>query len=110
MAEEKGRWLRVTAITAAAVAAAGAVAVLIVRDQMRRHQRNLFHASPFRRIAALEHLARQTGSIDLLNVLRDYIAWEPRSVLRNRAGVIQARMAEEVTAAADGLPTGESVG
>jgi hypothetical protein len=108
MAEEKGRWIRVTAIAAAAVAAAGAVAVLVVRDQMHRHQRNLFHASPFRRMAALEHLARQPGSIDLLNMLRDYIEWEPRVMLRNRATAVQARMADEVVAAeASGLAAGE---
>lgn len=110
MAEDKQRWIRITAIAMVAVGVASAVAALVVQDQIRRHQRNLFHESPIRRMAALEHLSRQPGSVDLLNLLRDYIAWEPRALLRNRACAVQARMAEEVVETeAGGLSVGESL-
>jgi recombination protein RecR len=36
-----------------------AVAALLVKDQIRRQQRNLFHPSALRRMAALEHVSRQ---------------------------------------------------
>jgi hypothetical protein len=110
MGEEKRRWIRITAIAVAAVGVASAVAAWVVQDQIRRHQRNLFHESPIRRMAALEHLSRQRGSVDLLNLLRDYIAWEPRTLLRNRATALQDRMADEVAGdAAQNLPAGESL-
>lgn len=97
MDQETRRWVKITAVTAAAVGVAGAVAALVVRDQIHRQQRNLFHPSALRRMAALEHVSRQHGSVDHLNLLRDYIAWEPRRLLRNRARALMERMGEEVT-------------
>lgn len=96
MDEQTRRWLRMTGVTALAVAAAGAVAALLVRDQVKRQQRNLFHSASLRRIAALEHISRQRTSVDYLNLLRDYIAWEPRKLLRNRARAIVERMEREI--------------
>jgi hypothetical protein len=96
MDEDTKRWLRITGITALAVAAAGTVAALLVRDQVHRQQRNLFHPASLRRIAALEHVSRQRTSVDYLNLLRDYIAWEPRKLLRNRARAIIDRMEREI--------------
>lgn len=98
MSEDTKRWVRIAGITTAAVVVAGTVAALLVRDQIHRHQRNLFHGSAIRRMAALEHLSNQHGSIDLLNLLRDYIAWEPRRLLRNRAQALFDRMATEAEA------------
>jgi hypothetical protein len=92
MEKESRRWFRVTLVTALAVTAVGAVTVLLVRDQIRRHQKNLFHPQALRRAAALEHISRQGPSIDHLNVLRDYVAWEPRKLLRNRAEAILEQM------------------
>jgi hypothetical protein len=46
-------------------------------------------------MAALEHVARQRPSVDHINLLRDYIAWEPRQLLRNRARTIVERMEGE---------------
>lgn len=92
MGDDTKRWLRITGITALAVAAAGTVAALVVRDQISRQQRNLFHPSALRRMAALEHVSRQRASVDHLNLLRDYIAWEPRRLLRNRARTLVDRM------------------
>jgi hypothetical protein len=95
MTEETKRILRITAITAGAVAVAGALATLLVRDQINRQRRNLFNPRSFRRMAALEHIARQDASIGDINLLRDYISWEPRRLLRNRARAIVTRMEEE---------------
>jgi hypothetical protein len=92
MEKESKRWLRVTLVTALAVTAVGALTVLLVRDQIQRHQKNLFHPHALRRAAALEHISRQGPSIDHLNVLRDYVAWEPRKLLRNRAEAILEQM------------------
>ena len=92
MGEETRRVLKITGITALAVAAVGTVAALVVRDQISRQRRNLFNPLALRRLAALEHVARQEPSVDHITLLRDYIAWEPRGLLRNRARAIVARM------------------
>ncbi len=85
-------------ITVLAAAAAGAIAALIIRDQIARHRRNLFSSGVVRRLAALSHMSRQPASVDAIRLLRDFIAWEPRRMLRNRAKAIVARMEEEVRA------------
>ncbi len=100
MTDDTRRWLRIAGISAAAVAAAAGVAVLIVRDQMHRQQRNLFHPSALRRMGALGYISRQRASVDLLNLLRDYIAWESRKLLRNRARAVVDRMEREIDALA----------
>lgn len=99
MNDETRRIFRITGITAVAVAVAGTVAALLVRDQISRHRRNLFNPRSLRRMAALQHIARQDASIDDINLLRDYISWEPRRMLRNRARAIVARMEEQARAA-----------
>jgi hypothetical protein len=91
--------LRVAGITVLAAAAAGAVAALVIRDQISRHQRNLFSPKALRRLAALGHMSRQPASVDNIRVLRDFVAWEPRKLLRTRARAIAARMEEEVAQA-----------
>jgi hypothetical protein len=99
MEGEMKRWVKVTLFTGLAVVAVSAMATFLVRDQIRRQRRNLFHPRALRRVAALEHISRQQASVDHLNLLRDYIAWEPRKLLRNRARVILERMEREVAAA-----------
>lgn len=89
------RILRITGITALAAGVAGAVAVLLVRDQISRQRRNLFNPLSLKRMAALEHMARQRPSVDHITLLRDYINWEPRKLLRNRARSIVERMEQE---------------
>lgn len=101
MTDEQKRWIRITGIAVAAVAVAGGVAALLVRDQIGRQQRNLFHSSALRRMGALEHISRQEASVDLLYLLRDYIAWEPRQLLRNRARAQLERVEREVRARED---------
>jgi len=91
--------LRVAGITVLAAAAAGAVAALVIRDQITRHQRNLFSPKALRRLAALGHMSRQPATVDNIRVLRDFIAWEPRKLLRTRARAVVARMEEEAAQA-----------
>ena len=87
--------LKVAGVTLAAVAAAGALAALLVRDQMDRHQRNLFSPYPLKRLACLGHMARSEATVEDINLLRDYVAWEPKRLLRNRARVILGRMEDQ---------------
>lgn len=103
MEDETKRLLRVTGIAAAAVVVVGAVAALLVRDQMSRHRRNLFDPLAIRRMAALGHVARQDPSVDHINLLRDYVAWEPRRLLRERAAAIVQRMEQRALELAGSL-------
>lgn len=89
------RTLRITLVTVAAAGVAGAVAALIVRDQISRHRRDLFSPSAVRRLAALQYMSREETTVDNITLLRDFIAWEPKSMLRNRARAIVRRMEEE---------------
>jgi hypothetical protein len=73
------RTLKTAVITVAAAAAAGALVALIIRGQISRHRRDLF--SP-----------------------RDFISWEPRNSLRERARAIVDRMMSE--AGGLGIPAG----
>ena len=85
----KGRtlaWIVVGVGTAAAVAA------LLLRDQIARHRRDLFSPHPLRRLAALGYLATAEPSVESVHLLRDFLAWEPRPLLRRRAGQILQRM------------------
>ena len=92
---EGSRTLRIVGLTALVLAAIGVLATLFVRDQISRQRRNLFNPFTLRRVAALEHVARQKPSVDHINLLRDYLAWEPRKLLRNRARAIVERMERE---------------
>ena len=92
--------LRTAGIAVLAVAAVGAVAALVVRDQLDRHQRDLFSPHPLRRLACLGHMAGAEASIDNITLLRDFVAWESRKLLRNRAKVILRRMEGEAREAA----------
>lgn len=87
--------LKATVIAVAAAAAAGVLATLVVRDQISRHRRNLFSPYTLRRLAALGHMAGEEATVDHINLLNDYISWEPRRLLRERARAILERMEEE---------------
>jgi hypothetical protein len=87
--------LRIAGIAAVAAGVTGALTFFLVRDQISRQRRNLFNPLSLRRVAALEHMARQRPSVDAIMLLRDYIGWEPRKLLRNRARAIVERMEEE---------------
>lgn len=93
-----GKKLRVVAITLAAAAAAGAVATWVVRDQVTRHRRDLFSPHALQRLAALSHMGRGSATVGDILLLRDFIAWEPRPLLRKRAAALLERMEREVEA------------
>jgi hypothetical protein len=97
--KEMNRGLKTAGITVLAVAAVGAVAALVVRDQLDRHQRDLFNPRPLRRLACLGHMARAEATVDNITLLRDFVAWEPRKLLKNRAKVILERMEDEAQGA-----------
>jgi hypothetical protein len=89
------RSIKTAGIAVLAVAAVGAVAALLVRDQLDRHQRELFSPQPLRRLACLGHMARAEATVDNITLLRDFVAWEPRKLLRNRAQAILRRMEDQ---------------
>ncbi len=49
----------------------------------RQYRRNLFSKSPIRRVAALGYL-RARPTVNTAQLLREYVAWEPRMILRQR--------------------------
>jgi len=81
-----------------AIAAAGALAAVLVRGEMDRHRRKLFSPYPLKRLACLGHMARSEASVYNINLLRDFVAWEPKRLLRNRGRVILKRMEDEALA------------
>ena len=89
------RRLRIAGITVVAAAAAGALAAWLVRDQMSRHRKDLFSPHALRRLAALGHMSRADATVDHITLLRDFIAWEPRRLLRKRARAVLDRMERE---------------
>jgi len=88
--------IRSAGLTVLVAAAAGAIAALIIRDQITRHQRDLFNPRALRRLAALGHVSKEPASVDMIRLLRDFVAWEPRKMLRERAAAIVERMEGEV--------------
>lgn len=87
---------KIALITGIAMAATAAALALVVRDQVSRARRDLFSPHSLRRLAALSYLRSATASVDLVNLLRDFISWEPRPLLRNRARAILERMQDEL--------------
>jgi hypothetical protein len=90
--EGMNRTLKAVGFALGAVAALGAIGAILVRDQMDRHQRNLFSPYPLKRLACLGHMAGSEASVANITLLRDFIAWEPKRLLKNRARVILRRM------------------
>ncbi len=86
---------RNTGMAVLAAAAAGAVAVWVIRDQLQRHSRDLFSPSFFRRLAALGYMAKADATVDHINLMKDFVAWESREALRRRAQAIVTRMERE---------------
>ena len=86
------RKTRNTGIAVLAAAAAGAMAAWVIRDQIRRHSRDLFSPSFLRRLAALGYMAKAEATVDHINLLKDFAAWESRKTLSRRAQVILERM------------------
>jgi len=66
---------------------------LVWMRMQRQYRRDLFSKSPLRRVAALGYL-RARATVNTAQLLREYIAWEPRSILRDRG----ARMLKRIEA------------
>jgi hypothetical protein len=88
--------LRTTGVVLLTIGATGAVGALIVRDQISRHRRDLFSSRVLQRLAALGYLAGLTASVESVQLLRDFVAWESRSLLRRRALQILERMERQL--------------
>lgn len=91
------RWLRTVGIALAGAAAVSALGMLFVRDQMKRHRRNLFSPRPLRRLAALSYIGKHPD-VENAHLLRDYIGWEKEPKLKRRAAAILDRMEQALTA------------
>ena len=87
--------IRNTGLAVLAVATVGTVAAFVIRDQIKRHRKDLFSTSFFRRLAALGYMAKAEASVDHINLLKDFIAWENRKTLRQRAKAIIERMEDD---------------
>ena len=64
-------------------------------SQMRRSRRDLFHKSPFKRLAALGYLGGHSG-LDTARILSDYVGWERHPALKRRAERLLRRMRSEL--------------
>jgi len=97
--EESLTWkvVRAAALGVLGVAAIGGLGVWLARDQMTRHQSDLFSPHPVRRLAALGYLRAHPG-VDNVLLLRDYVAWEERPMLRRRATAILSEMEKDLAA------------
>jgi len=92
-----GRLVKIGLGALLGAAVLGVVGVYLARDQMARHQRELFSPQPLRRLAALGYLKGQPA-VDNVLLLRDYLAWEERPLLRKRAAGILAGMESDLAA------------
>lgn len=99
------RPLRIAGIVLLSLGAAVGVGALVVRDQISRHRRELFSSQPIRRMAALSYLAGREATVEAVQLLRDFVAWEPKPLIRRRAirilNRMESRLAERVAMAED---------
>jgi hypothetical protein len=57
----------------------------------RQYRRNLFSKWPLHRVAALGYL-RARPTVNTAQILREYVAWEPRAILRQRGARLLKRL------------------
>ena len=57
----------------------------------RQYRRNLFSRSALHRVAALGYLRTQP-TVNTAQLLREYVAWEPRTILRQRGARMLKRL------------------
>jgi hypothetical protein len=81
---------RVMLFLGAAVVGAAAGWVIAGRH-IRKHRTALFSPRPLQRLSALAALAAEP-TIANVRLLQDYLAWEPRPILRRRARALLTRM------------------
>jgi hypothetical protein len=93
---DRNRLLRVTGGVLLTIGAIVGLGTLLVRDQIERNRRSLFSPHALERFAALGYIAGMGPSVEAVQLLRDFVAWEPRGLLRRRAGQILARMERQL--------------
>lgn len=98
--------LRTAGMIFLGIGAAAAIGALVVRDQISRHQRNLFSRQALKRFAALGYMSSAPASVEIVQVIRDFVSWEPNAILRRRALQILSRMERQLEAQANTVPTG----
>jgi hypothetical protein len=98
--------LRTVGIIFLSTGIVAAVGTLVVRDQMSRHQRNLFSRNALKRFAALSYVGGLSASVELVHLLRDFASWEPSVLLRKRATQILSRMERQLEQQIAMHPTG----
>jgi len=90
------RILRTTGLVILTAGAVVALGALVVRDQIARHRRDLFSSRALQRFAALGYISGLGASVELVHLLRDFVAWEPSNLLRRRATQILGRMERQL--------------
>ena len=75
-----------------------AAGLLLATQQLHRHRRNLFSPRAYERLAALASLRGQP-TVETLRLLRDYISWEQRPLLRRRGRHLLRRLEQHLDAA-----------
>ncbi|HEX6051742.1 MAG TPA: hypothetical protein VFZ21_20885 [Gemmatimonadaceae bacterium] len=76
--------MRTARLTAVGFAAGFVVGLVVWSREQHARRRDLFHAHPLRRFAALTYLRGQRTP-ETASLLKDYIRWEQRSDLKRRA-------------------------
>lgn len=97
---DTSRVMRTVGLSLLAAAGAAVLGALLVRDQISRHRRDLFSPHPLRRLAALSYIGGAPASVDLVMLMRDFIAWETRPLLKRRAAAVLNRMEEALASRA----------
>ena len=72
-----------------------ALGLVLWSRQLHRSKHDLFSRSPLRRLAALGYVSARP-SIDNARLLRDYMRWEPRPLLRRRAAEVLRQVEESL--------------
>lgn len=90
------RPIRIAGLVLFTLGAAVALGTLVVRDQISRHRRELFSSHPLRRMAALSYLAGREATVEAVQLLRDFVAWEPKPLIRRRARRVLERMEQRL--------------
>jgi hypothetical protein len=107
---ENNRIGRIVGFTVLAAAASVVLGALLVRDQLSRHRRELFSAQPLHRLAALTYLGRLPPSVDSVLLLRDFVAWERRPMIRKRAVSLLARIEQSLDRSPGSVPAAARAG
>jgi hypothetical protein len=68
-----------------------ALGTMLSQRSMGKYRSDLFSPSPLRRLSALGYLNGHP-SVEGVQVLHDYLAWENRPILRRRAERVVRRM------------------